>query len=258
MHVLAILLTKYFHNGADFHEWCQHHFSIGIDHVHVFDNESGFDLLSECNKYGDRISYEKVVNPRQYQLYTNFIKGCDADYVMPIDDDEYLWVSAKLHNIKTAITYYMEKLGQLDVFGIRWLYRFPKKFHTERIGSVMDYCTQENDYLATRFYGYGDRTIKCLVKKESFVRYMDADESRLRNHIPLSTGIDGALMCDGRITKQQYVFGNLEDEQIRLIHCPYKGYSEYLAKQEHNVAVCYNEPRPYQYGAFNMILDRIP
>lgn len=258
MKVAIVLLTKYFKCDADFHEWCRHHFSIGVDHIHVFDNNTCFDIKLACEKYGNLISYEPVSNPQQYQLYNRYITSCDADYVMPIDDDEYLSISSDIGNIHDAIEYYSNKLGQLNVFGIRWLFRFPKVFHSERVGSVLEYCSEENDYIATRFSGYGNNIIKCLVKKESFVRYMDADEDISRNHIPLSTGIDGAIMCDGRITKKQHVSGHLEDERIRLIHCPYKGFSEYMAKQEHHVSVSHKEPRPRHYGAFNLILDRLP
>ena len=74
---------------------------------------------------------------------------------------------------------------------------------------------------------FGDNTIKCIVKCSEFVRYMDADESMSRNHIPVTKQGAGALLCDGRRTTSQTVRG-LKDEPVRLLHCPYKGYGEFL------------------------------
>jgi len=258
MTVTALLLTRFFRSDADFHEWCRHHFSVGIDHIHIFDDDTSFDLEKSSAEYGDMISYERVSRPKQYQLYNRYIPECSSDYVMPIDDDEYLWVSPELGNIKTAIKYYSEKLNHMNVLGIRWLYRFPKVFHSERNCGVLEYCTEENDYLASRFVGPGNAVIKCLLRKNAFVRYMDADESRERNHIPVTAGMDGAIMCDGSWTIKQYVPGKIEDEQIRLIHCPYKGYSEYMEKQSCHFSVSHSELHQRHYGAFNMILDRLP
>lgn len=257
MRITCILLTAYFQNAVDFHEWCQHHFSVGIDHIHVFDNDTIFDLRQECSVYGHNISYEHVSNPQQYQLYNTYINNCKTDYVMPIDDDEFLWISQELGTLQNAIEYYENKYGNFNVLGIRWLYKFPKVFHTERTCSVLEYCTEENDYLATRFSGHGNNTIKCIVKRDSFIKYIDADDSTVRNHIPITTGRDMAMLCDGSMTKKQIVSSHIDDEKIRLIHCPYKGYSEYLAKQCNHLSVSHKVQRQRHYDAFNYILDRI-
>ena len=258
MRITGILLTRYFKNDADFHEWCQHHFLLGFDHIHVFDDGTEFDLKTVCKEYCDSISYERVYNPQQYQLYNRYIPECDADFVMPIDDDEYLWISPELGNIKNTIAHYTSKFPDMDVLGVRWQYMFPKVFHTERQGAVLDYCTEKNDYLATRFTGYGNDIIKCIVRKDAFVRYIDADESMIRNHIPMTTGIDGARLCNGHITRKQWVSGNMDDEWLRLLHCPYKGYSEYIRKQKQHYTVSRREQKKRNYDAFNIILDRLP
>lgn len=257
MNISIILLTRFFNNSTDFHDWCNHHFSLGINHIHIFDDCTKFNLEKECEKYGNKISYEKVSEPQQYQLYNKYIKECDSDYIMPIDDDEYLWISPDLGSIQSAIEYYTNKFGTIDVMGIRWLYKFPKEFHTERTCSVLEYCTEENDYLATRFSGYGNNIIKCLLRKETFIRYIDADESITSNHVPLSTNINGAILCDGNITTKQFVSDKINDEKLRLIHCPYKGYSEYKAKQENHLTVSHKKQKQRHYDSFNVILDKL-
>lgn len=217
----ALLLTRYFLRESDFDEWVQHHLSLGFSHVHVFDNGTGFDLESVCKKYGDIVSYEKVEgHVCQYTLYEKYIKERNAEYVMPIDDDEYL----SLGTFK-SIGELMEHFGKPDCFGFRWKYMFPKRFNAVRNVPVLKYCT-ENDVTAARFF-FGDNTIKCIVKCSEFVRYMDSGESMRRNHIPVTKQDLGALLWDGRRTTSQTVH-DLKDEPVRLLHCPYKGYDEFL------------------------------
>lgn len=217
----ALLLTRYFMRESDFDEWAKHHLSLGFSHVHVFDNGTAFDLEAACKKYGNSVSYEKVEgHVCQYTLYEKYIKGCDAEYVMPIDDDEYL----SLGPFK-SIGELMEHFGKPDCFGIRWKYMFPKRFNRVRNVPVLEYCT-ENDTTAARFF-FGDNMIKCIVKRSEFVRYMDADESMSRNHIPVTKSEDGALLYDGKRTKVQRV-NDIGNEPVRLLHCPYKGLNEFL------------------------------
>lgn len=217
----ALLLTRYFLRESDFDEWVKHHLSLGFSHVHVFDNGTAFNLEVACKKYGNSVSYEKVEgNVCQYTLYEKYIKGCNSEYVMPIDDDEYL----SLGPFK-SINELMGLFGKPDCFGFRWKYMFPKHFGRVRNVPVLKYCT-ENDTTAARFF-FGDNTIKCIVKCSDFVRYMDADESMSRNHIPVTKSEDGALLYDGIRTKVQRV-NDIGNEPVRLLHCPYKGLNEFI------------------------------
>ena len=222
--MIALLLTRFLASEADFDGWVQHHLSLGFSHVHVFDNGTAFDLEATCKKYGDSVSYEKVDgHVCQYALYEKYIKGCNAEYVMPIDDDEYLWLAPEFKTIGDLLEHY----GNPDCFGIRWKYMFPKDFNAHRTGTVLDYCTEQNRMAVRFFNAGGDRSIKCIVKCSEFVRYMDADESITRNHIPVTKEDGGALLCDGRrVLKQQPIY--MVDESVRLLHCPYKGYDEFL------------------------------
>lgn len=217
----ALLLTRYFLRESDFDEWVKHHLSLGFSHVHVFDNDTLFDLDSAFRKYGNSVSYEKVDgHVCQYTLYEKYIKECDAEYVMPIDDDEYL----SLGQFKSIVEL-IEYFGKPDCLGIRWKYMFPKNFKSIRNVPVLEYCS-ENDKVAANFFG-GDRSIKCIVKCSEFVRYMDADESMSRNHIPVTKSECGALLYDGKRTKVQRV-NDIDNEPVRLLHCPFSGLNEFL------------------------------
>lgn len=218
----ALLLTRYIKNEADFDEWTTHHLSVGFSHIHVFDNGTEFDLEAACSKYGSSVSYERVTgNVCQYELYADYIRNCDAEYVMPIDDDEYL----SLGPFK-SIGELMEHFGKPDCFAFRWEYRFPKDFLEERTGPVLEYCTEHNVRAAKFFCGGGDTIVKCIVKTGEFVRYMNADESMSRNHVPVTKSDLGALLYNGTRTRLQAT--KITGEPVRLLHCPFKGMVEFL------------------------------
>ena len=230
----AILLTKY-SNPDDLIEWLEHHISkVKFDHIHVFDNESNYDVKAVCDMYGERVSYQKVYGQaRQYRLYNAYINDLSsAEWVMPIDDDEYLDIG-DFNSVYDAIQYYNNKLPHMMILGVRWKHLFPKKFHTEREGKVLDYCTEENPTLAKSFMHLGDTTVKCIVKRYGNVHYEETWETPGSGHVPKHSCFFGAVMCDGRAAFKCGIPNcpdHLEDERIRLLHCRYKGYSEWMAK----------------------------
>lgn len=234
----AILLTKYL-DTLDMVEWVDYHLNVvKFDHLHVFDNTSNSDIKSVCDSYnkiyGDKISYQKVYgHPRQYRLYDAYINNIsDAEWVMPIDDDEYLDIS-DFDSVYDAIKYYDNKLPHMMVLGVRWKHLFPKKFHSERNGNVLAYCTEEKPELAKSFMHLGDTTIKCIVKRYGSIHYEETWENPSGGHVPKHTSFYGAVMCDGRAVLGCGIPNcpeHLEDEQIRLIHCRYKGYSDWMSK----------------------------
>ena len=102
-----ILLTKYISTERDFDEWFNHHIKLGFAHVYVYDNGVPFDLCAACVKYGLRVSYHKVDGHIcQFDIYERHIKNSDVDYLMPIDDDEYLWINDEFKTIDKIIKHY--------------------------------------------------------------------------------------------------------------------------------------------------------
>lgn len=176
----AILLTKFL-NFEDLIEWLDYHLNVvKFDHIHVFDNESDYDAKAVCDQYGSKVSYQKIYgHPRQYQLYDAYINNMSAaEWVMPIDDDEYLDIG-DFGSVYDAIEYYKNKLPHLMILGVRWKHMFPKKFHSERTGKVLDYCTESNPELAKSFMWLGDTAIKCIVRRYGKVHYEETWETRL-------------------------------------------------------------------------------
>lgn len=256
----AMLLTKYL-NQQDLTEWIDWHLNtVKFDHIHIFDNESDYDVKSLCEHYGDKVSYELVKGQaRQYQLYDHYVnKESTAEWIMPIDDDEFLDIG-NFASISDAIQYYKKKLPFSHKLAIRWKHLFPKKFHSERTGKVLDYCTESNPELAKSFIQLGDGAVKTIVHRYGNIHYEETWENPAGGHVPTNGYSYGATLCNG-----QNVFGcgipncpeELPDERIRLLHCRYKGYSEYTRKMKEVVTVSDATPRKKHFK-FDDILETL-
>ena len=234
----AVLLTRYL-DSLDLVEWLDHHLNkVKFEHIHVFDNESDYDVKAICDTYnevyGDRVSYQKVYGQaRQYRLYDAYINGMSsAEWVMPIDDDEYLDIG-DFDSVHDAIMYYKRKFPHMMMLGVRWKHLFPKKFHSEREGNVLDYCTEENPELAKSFMHLGDAAIKTIVRRYGNVHYEETWENPSGGHVPKHSCFVGAITSDGNAVTGCGIPDcpdRLVDERIRLIHCRYKGPSDYAEK----------------------------
>jgi len=256
----VMLLTKYL-NPADLREWLDHHLNkCKFDRVHVFDNESGYDAKSVCDEYGDRVTYERIEGQAyQYRLYDSYIEcRSNAEWIIALDDDEYLDIG-KFESVYDAIMYYRCKFPHMDMLSVRWKHLFPKKFHTERTGKVLDYCTEENTELAKKFMWLGDGTIKTFVRRYGKIHYEEIWENSIGGHVPKSSVFFGSLLCNGKTIRGVGIPNcpyTLEDERIRILHCRYKGFSEYTKKMEEEVSVSDSIPKK-KHWKFDEILPTL-
>lgn len=233
-HTEAVLLTKYM-TKKDLREWIDWHLDrAGFDHIHIFDNESSFDVAKYCARYGERVSVVRVYGDvRQYKLYDSYVNWqSSAEWVMPIDDDEYLDIGS-FKTVYEGIEYYRHKFGRMSVLAIRWKHLFPNKFHEERSGKVLDYCTEESPELATLFNIVGDRGVKCIVRRYGSIHWQETWEKEGAGHVPLHSCFRGAMLSDGTCTTSSITpkEGDLDDERMRLLHCRYKGPKDWARKQ---------------------------
>lgn len=231
----AICLTR-FSSETDMRHWITHHLSLGFDHIHILDNESQYDCKKVCEEYGDRVSYEYVEgNARHYKLLDDYINSerCKSEWIIPIDDDEYLELNVNVCNsVNELIDWYKHKFPYDQMFAIRWRHLFPKKFHSECTGNVLDYCTEENPRLATAFQRMGDRGIKTFVHRCGLIHYEETEENPNGGHVPVHSISNMARLYDGQMIKGcscQHI-PTEPDEPARLIHCRYKGYTWYKRK----------------------------
>lgn len=230
----AMLLTKYL-NPDDLREWLDHHLNVcKFDRIHVFDNESGYDVRSICDEYDGKVTYELVEGQAfQYRLYDSYLESrSNAEWVIPLDDDEYLDIG-EFDSIYDGVMYYRNKFPHMDMLAIRWKHLFPKSFKAERTGKVLDYCTEENPELATKFMWLGDGTVKTIVRRYGKIHYEETWENPYGGHVPKNSVFLGALLPDGAniqcvgVRDCPYL---LYDERMRILHCRYKGPKDYADK----------------------------
>jgi hypothetical protein len=253
MRVDAILLTKYFYDKADFHEWMEWHLErCHFNHVFVIDNNSRFDLHNETLKYGENASYEFIdgipVQSEVYNKYINLISH--ADYIMPIDDDEYVELTG-FASITDAVEYYREKYNP-NVLAVRWKTLFPHDLSAVRVGNVLDYCSETNLRWANLFGLSLDNTCKCIVRRDCLPKYVNREDPHGKSgtHIPCVNGQISAITQDGRTIFNQLLNGHVADEHIRLLHCRYKGPTEYKEKCKTWMTISgyNNKPRHYRFN----------
>lgn len=232
----AMCLTKFF-DESGLIEWIEHHLNLGFDHLHIFDNESSYPCEEICKRY-DKVSYELIKgSPRHYKIFNDYVNNdrCKSEWIIPIDDDEYLELNTNICNsVNELIDYYVKKYPDDQMFSIRWKHLFPKKFHSECEGKILEYCTEENPRLASYFQKMGDRGIKTFVHRYGKIYYEETQENPSGGHVPKHSATTGSKFFNGELIKTcsyKNIIKDFENEPARLIHCRYKGYNWYKNKQ---------------------------
>lgn len=245
----VVLLIKS-NNLKDFTDWIKWHLdTIGFEHCHVFDNESSVDLKRVCSVYGTRISYERVVGfPNQYALYNDYVNNrSPAWWVLPIDDDEYLWMR-DFTNVNRMILYYQNKWPQMDKLSIRWKNMFPEDPKSDRDGmSLMDFCKISNESWASLFDG-GNKPVKTFVRTTKPLRY---DITAKQTHNPINGS--KSYMCNGERLEGNWYFGDGGDDALKLLHYQFKSKKEWEWKCLHRRRVSMVDTVGYNKHRLNIV-----
>lgn len=227
----VVLLTKSY-NLQDFKDWLHWHLDIvGFNHAHIFDNESSVDIKSVCDSYGDKVTYELVKGwPNQYALYNRYINNeSPAWWVLPIDDDEYLWMK-NFTNVNDMIMFYQDKWKDMTKLSIRWKNMFPSKVDDERNGqSLMDFCKNSNENWAKAMDG-GNLPVKTFVRTSKKLDY-----SLVSNETHNPVNGDLSYMCNGaRLKGNWFRTGPFNDEDLKILHYQFKSKKEWITKCNRN------------------------
>lgn len=230
----VVLLTKSY-NLQDFKDWMRWHMDIiGFQRCHVFDNESSVDIKSECQKYGDRVTYELVNGwPNQYALYNRYINNeSPAWWVLPIDDDEFLYVSDKYkHNVNRFMLDNAKKHPDWCKVCVGWRNMFPEKFAEHRVNAhlILNATGWSNE--ASACFQVGNLPVKTFVN--TVYQYDWADRNKQhRTHNPFVVGQDmpGFTMNNEPIHGSWQKSPTRGTEDIILYHYQFKCNSEWLMK----------------------------
>lgn len=230
----VVLLTKSY-NLQDFKDWLHWHMDIiGFQRCHVFDNESSVNIKNECQKYGDRVTYELVRGwPNQYALYNRYINNeSPAWWVLPIDDDEFLYVSDKhKHNVNRFMLDNVKKHPDWCKVCVGWRNMFPEKFTEERTNPhmVLNAIGWSNE--ASSIWQVGNLPVKTFVN--TLYKYDWADcgkQHRTHNPFVLGQDMPGYTVNNETITGSWQKNSTTGQEDVILYHYQFKCNSEWLTK----------------------------
>lgn len=227
----VVLLTKSY-NLQDFKDWLHWHLDIiGFDHAHIFDNESSVDIKAVCDSYGDKVSYELVKGwPNQYALYNRYINNeSKAWWVLPIDDDEFLYVSDKYENkIENCLLDVSMKHKDWCKVSVGWRNLFPREYTEERTNEHLILNATGWSDKASDIWQDGNRPVKTFVKLNQ--KYEWADKNGFhKTHNPFGGGDTHTLNGEVIVNSKQKA-PTRGDEDLILFHYQYKSNQEWVWK----------------------------
>ena len=251
----VVLLTKSY-NLQDFKDWLHWHLDIvGFNHAHIFDNESSVDIKTVCEEYGDRVSYELIKGwPDQYNLYNRYINNeSKAWWVLPIDDDEFLYVGEKYeHNVNSLLLTLQEKWPEMDKLSIGWRNMFPMEFTEDRGDkSLIENATGWSNEVCRKIYPLwrqDNRWFKTITKTSKKWYW----------GIPYNGGHNPSLgkiktyswLIDGRKSNEDCVSPVCNTDDLFIAHFQYKSNKEWIMKCTQRISAAnksFNKNKPIVY-----------
>lgn len=221
-----ILLLIKCRNLQDFIDWVEYHLNLKFNHIVVLDNESPFDIKSVCEKYKLEYHYIKGF-PNQYKLYNEYVNNSKAWWVLPIDDDEYLYMK-NFDDVNKMLLYYQDKWKDMNKLSIRWKNMFPDDVNKVRGNvSLRDFCKNSNEEWAKLFDG-GNKPVKTFVKTTQKIYY---DLKKGYTHVPTTIEMhDDAYMCNGERISHNWYKGLNTDNDLKILHYQFKSKEEWIWK----------------------------
>lgn len=206
--------------------WLEWYLNIlGFDHIVLFDNESQINIQSVLSKFPkEKIEYLYIKGwPNQYVLYTEYLKQSKANWVIALDDDEYLYIGERFnHNIKCLIEY-LSQYEKNKIY-LLWVNMFSPQYLKKRNGVYIKSHTAYSYNACRRLYsswpqdnGWG----KCLINNQFNYEYSHQSNS---GHIPeCLNGDNTTILYDGTEIKGGHVDSvNSIQEDCFIAHYQFK------------------------------------
>lgn len=219
--VTVICLTKAY-NKEDFEHWYNYHCNIGCNVV-IYDNESTIDI-----KQIVRHNYNYIVGwPDKYKLFDTILNENklginDDDYIIFLDDDEYLWYNRLSYSsLYDAITSHFKELDTLLLPGILMS---TKHIITKRNKNLVSEC----------YYRRADLQLQgeAIIKYKFGNKYKFDHGSQEKGHVPKINNIrmSNVVSTFGTIVTKT-TFGPVDyNADLRLYHYDVKSQEDWLIK----------------------------
>lgn len=117
-------------NSAYINEWLFWHLNIiHFDHIVLVDNTNDGCLKTTAEKFNNVYYIHKSGVLKQTEIYNHYVNNSDAEWVLPIDDDEFLYVSDKYNNnINLYINHLLTKC-KMYKYSFCWHMMFSKTLY---------------------------------------------------------------------------------------------------------------------------------
>ena len=157
----ALIITKC-QNIKEIQDWLFWYVNVlGFDIVSLYDNESPVDVKSECDKYPN-VEYKFIRGfANQTNLYLMHVnKRRKAQWVFPVDDDEFLFLSDKYsHSVNTFLSEMMEKYENdcwcdqgMGKVSVQWVNLVPSEYTVNRDKTIS--LLETHTYIADKAMKY--------------------------------------------------------------------------------------------------------
>ena len=124
---IALCLITRYQLPIDMQRYIEHYTNIGVTDIFVYDNESKSDIKSICDKFTNVfytfIDEDYICKNPQHKIYTDFYNQHknDYDYILCLDDDEYLWLNSKKYKDLHEFCNYLDK-ENIEQYILPWQY----------------------------------------------------------------------------------------------------------------------------------------
>lgn len=219
--ITIVCLTKAY-NKDDFEHWYNYHYSLGCNIV-VYDNESTIDIKSIVKN-----NYNFIAGwPNKYKLFDtilneNTLNLNQDDYIIFLDDDEYLWYHKLTYgSLRDAVDDYFK---ELDVLMLPSILMSTKRLNAKRDKNMVSECYYHRTDLNTQ--------------GESIIRYRPGTKYRFnhgspeKGHVPKVNDIrmSNVVSTSGTIVSKT-TFGPVDyNADLRLYHYDLKSKNDWDIK----------------------------
>lgn len=127
--------------------WLYWHLNvIGFNHVFLVDNSIGIDYSQTIYRLFDKyVDYEKRPGILcQTEIYNELIKKSNAQWILPIDDDEFVYISDKFNNNINVFLEAMQTIYPAYKYAFNWHMMFSDRLLETNTNNYIDtfkYCS---------------------------------------------------------------------------------------------------------------------
>lgn len=235
-----MLLTKSYYVD-ELECWLRWHLNIlQFDHVVIFDNESTINVNKILNKFPkNKIEYHFIQGwPDQFTLYNNHTKASKSQWIIPLDDDEYLYIGKEFNYSINEYISFLQKRYPSHMYYILWNNLMSKEPIQEKKELFINTHTYYSYKLLNRLYYYWPQDNgwgKCLINNNYKYNYFYLKNGST-GHIPLCLNNHSqTLLVNGKFVHREHI--NYPSESLFLQDC-FIAHYQYKTKNDWILKCC--------------------